>query len=186
MTKILVIQGAGMNMRGRAQIEIFGTTTLDEINDAVRRYAEELGVEVEIFHSNIEGEVVNALYAAHDGDVDAAVINPSGYTTGTGPLLTAITQVRFPVIEVHASNPSGRALSPTCSRLAVGWSTASASLGTIWRCVGRRIWPRRVSPRALLPRAGLKPALTCSLRPGARWCGCPGLRRRDPGRASPW
>ena len=108
MTKILVIQGAGMNMRGRAQIEIFGTTTLDEINDAVRRYAEELGVEVEIFHSNIEGEVVNALYAAHDGDMDAAVINPSGYTTGTGPLLTAITQVRFPVIEVHASNPSAR------------------------------------------------------------------------------
>ena len=108
MTKILVIQGAGMNMRGRAQIEIFGTTTLDEINDAVRRYAGELGVEVEIFHSNIEGEVVNALYAAHDGDVDAAVINPSGYTTGTGPLLTAITQARFPVIEVHASNPSAR------------------------------------------------------------------------------
>ena len=72
------------------------------------RYAEELGVEVEIFHSNIEGEVVNALYAAHDGDVDAAVINPSGYTTGTGPLLSAIGQVRFPVIEVHASNPSGR------------------------------------------------------------------------------
>ncbi len=108
MTKILVIQGAGMNMRGRAQIEIFGTTTLDEINDAVRRYADELGVEVEIFHSNIEGEVVNALYAAHDGDVDAAVINPSGYTTGTGPLLTAITQVLFPVIEVHASNPSAR------------------------------------------------------------------------------
>ena len=108
MTKILVIQGAGMNMRGRAQIEIFGTTTLDEINDAVRRYAEELGVEVEIFHSNIEGEVVNALYDAHDGNVDAAVINPSGYTTGTGPLLTAITQVGFPVIEVHASNPSAR------------------------------------------------------------------------------
>ena len=108
MAKILVIQGAGMNMRGRAQIEIFGTTTLEEINDAVRGYAEELGVGVEIFHSNIEGEVVNALYDAHDGDVDAAVINPSGYTTGTGPLLTAISQVRVPVIEVHASNPSAR------------------------------------------------------------------------------
>ena len=121
MTKILVIQGAGMNMRGRAQIEIFGTTTLDEINDAVRQYAEELGVEVEIFHSNIEGEVVNALYAAHDRDMDAAVINPSGYTTGTGPLLTAITQVRFPVIEVHASNPSARGVwSPTYSRCSRG------------------------------------------------------------------
>ena len=110
MTKVLVIQGAGMNMRGRAQLEIFGTTTLDEINRSIGDYAKALGVEVEIFHSNIEGEVVNALYAAHDGDVDAAIINPSGYTTGTGPLLSAIGQVRFPVIEVHASNPTSRGL----------------------------------------------------------------------------
>ncbi|MFB3092389.1 MAG: type II 3-dehydroquinate dehydratase [Dehalococcoidia bacterium] len=108
MTKVLVIQGAGMNMRGKAQIEIFGTTTLDQINQHVRDYARELHVEVEIFHSNIEGEVVNALYAAHDGEVDAVVINPAGYTTGTGPLLGAIAQVRYPVIEVHASNPTSR------------------------------------------------------------------------------
>ena len=108
MTKVLVIQGAGMNMRGRTQIEIFGTTTLDQINQHVRDYARELHVEVEIFHSNIEGEVVNALYAAHDGDVDAVVINPAGYTTGSGPLLGAIAQVRYPVIEVHASNPTSR------------------------------------------------------------------------------
>ena len=108
MTKVLVIQGAGMNMRGKAQVEIFGTTTLDEINEQIRAYAEGLGVEVELFHSNIEGEVVNALYDAHDRGFDAALINPAGYTTGTGPLRSAITQVNYPVIEVHASNPTAR------------------------------------------------------------------------------
>ena len=108
MTKVLVIQGAGMNMRGKAQIEIFGTDTLDQINQQIMDYAKSLGVDVEIFHSNIEGEVVNALYQAHDADVDAVVINPAGYTTGTGPLLGAIGQVRLPVIEVHASNPTSR------------------------------------------------------------------------------
>ena len=108
MTKVLVIQGAGMNMRGKVQVEVFGPNTLEQINEQVLGYAEGLGVDVELFHSNIEGEVVNALYEAHDGDVDAALINPAGYTTGTGPLKAAIAQVRFPVIEVHASNPTSR------------------------------------------------------------------------------
>ena len=108
MTKVLVIQGAGMNMRGKVQLEVFGPNTLQQINEQVMGYAEGLGIDVEIFHSNVEGEVVNALYDAHDGDVDAALINPAGYTTGTGPLKAAIAQVRFPVIEVHASNPTSR------------------------------------------------------------------------------
>ncbi len=108
MTKVLVIQGAGMNMRGKVQVEVFGPNTLEQINEQVLGYAEGLGIDVELFHSNIEGEVVNALYEAHDGDVDAALINPAGYTTGNGPLKAAIAQVRFPVIEVHASNPTSR------------------------------------------------------------------------------
>ena len=108
MTKVLVIQGAGMNMRGKAQVEIFGPSSLDQINEQIRGYARDLGIDLEMFHSNIEGEVANALYDAHDSDVDAAVINPAGYTGTTGPLRTAITQVRFPVIEVHVSNPAAR------------------------------------------------------------------------------
>lgn len=108
MAKVLVIQGAGMNMRGIAQVETFGTTTLDEMNEQILAYAEGLGMEVELFHSNIEGEVVNALYDAHTRGFDAALINPAGYTTGTGPLRGAITQVGYPVIEVHASNPTSR------------------------------------------------------------------------------
>ena len=108
MSKVLVIQGAGMNMRGKAQVEIFGPATLDEIDEQILGYAEGLGIDVELFHSNIEGEVVNALYDAHDRDFDAALINPAGYTTVAGPLRSAITQVKFPVYEVHVSNPTAR------------------------------------------------------------------------------
>ncbi len=118
MVKVLVIQGAGMNMRGKTQVEIFGSLTLEEINQQVQGYADDLGLEVEFVHSNIEGEVANALYAGHDGDVNAAVINPAGYTTLNGILRAAIAQVRFPVIEVHASNPTARgavsAVQPVC------------------------------------------------------------------------
>lgn len=132
MTKVLVIQGAGMNMRGKAQVEIFGTNTLDEVNEQIRAYAEGLGVDVEMFHSNIEGEVVNALYDAHDRDFDAALINPAGYTTGTGPLRTAITQVKYPVIEVHVSNPAARGtvsnVLPACKGSVTGFGVYSYRL----------------------------------------------------------
>jgi 3-dehydroquinate dehydratase-2 len=111
--KVLVIQGAGMNMRGKVDIEIFGPMTIEQLNDAIRGYATDLGVEVEFCQSNIEGEVVNALYRAHDGDVEAALINPAGYMRTTGPLPTAIRQVRFPVIEVHVSNPVARGVAST-------------------------------------------------------------------------
>ena len=106
MSKVLVIQGAGMNMRGKSQVEIFGSATLDEIDEQIRGYAEALGVDVELFHSNIEGEVVNALYDAHDRDFDAALINPAGYTTVAGAAAQRHHTGQVPVYEVHVSNPT--------------------------------------------------------------------------------
>ena len=108
MPKVLVIHGAGMNMRGKAQIDVFGTMKLPEYDRHIRKYASELGIKVEIFHSNIEGEVINRFYAAHDGGVDGAIINPAGYTTGHPALGAAIAQVKFPTIELHISNPARR------------------------------------------------------------------------------
>ena len=108
MPKVLVIHGAGMNMRGKAQIDVFGPMKLPEYNRHIRKYASELGIKVEIFHSNIEGEVINRFYAAHDGGVDGAIINPAGYTTGHPALAAAIAQVKFPTIELHISNPARR------------------------------------------------------------------------------
>jgi len=108
MPKVLVIHGAGMNMRGKAQIDVFGTMKLPEYDRHIRKYASELGIKVEIFHSNIEGEVINRFYAAHDGGVDGAIINPAGFTTGHPALGAAIAQVKFPTIELHISNPARR------------------------------------------------------------------------------
>ena len=106
--KILVVQGAGMNMRGKTQTEIFGTMTLDQYNQHIIQYAKDLDVEVEIFHSNIEGEVINRLYAANDEGFAGALINPAGFSRGYPALTAAIGQVTFPVIEVHISNPVRR------------------------------------------------------------------------------
>lgn len=108
MPKVLVIHGAGMNMRGKVQTDVFGTMTLPEYDEHIRKYAAELGLEVEIFHSNIEGEVINKFYEAHERGVNAALINPAGYTTGHPALAAAIAQVGFPTIEVHISNPARR------------------------------------------------------------------------------
>jgi 3-dehydroquinate dehydratase-2 len=108
MPKVLIVHGAGMNMRGKAQIDVFGPMLLPEYDEHIRKYAAELGVEVEIFHSNIEGEVINKFYDAHERGVDAAIINPAGYTTGHPALMAAIAQVKFPTIELHISNPARR------------------------------------------------------------------------------
>ena len=108
MAKILIIHGAGMNMRGKVQTEIFGPMTLPEYDERIRGYAKELGLDVEIFHSNIEGEVINRLYAANDQGFDAAIFNPAGFSRGYPALVAALNQVKFPIIELHMSNPVRR------------------------------------------------------------------------------
>ena len=129
MTKILIVHGIGMNMRGKVQTNVFGTMTLQEYDEHINRYASELGIEVEIFHSNIEGEVINKFYEAHDNGVDAALINPAGYTTGHPALIAAIAQVGFPTIEVHISNPARRGGVSEVARVSHGVVTGFGVFG---------------------------------------------------------
>jgi 3-dehydroquinate dehydratase-2 len=82
--------------------------TLPEYDEKIRGYAKELGLDIEIFHSNIEGEVVNKFYAANDSGVDAAIFNPAGFSRGYPALTASIAQSKFPTIEVHISNPVRR------------------------------------------------------------------------------
>ena len=134
MAKILVLHGLGMNMRGKVQTSVFGTQTLDEYDDQIRQYADELGVEVEIFHSNIEGEVVNKIYDAHEsGDVDAALFNPAAYSSGHPGVVAAIAQVGFPVYEIHISNPAARGgqsqVAGVCKGVITGFGLTGYYLG---------------------------------------------------------
>jgi 3-dehydroquinate dehydratase II len=130
--KILVIHGAGMDMRGKAHVDVYGPMTLPEYDAKIRSFAQELGVEIEIFHSNIEGEVINRLYAAHDEGIAGAIINPSGYTRGYPALVAAIGTVGFPTVEVHISNPARRGLvsevATTCLGTVAGFGIAGYAL----------------------------------------------------------
>jgi 3-dehydroquinate dehydratase II len=127
--KILVVQGAGMNMRGKTQTEIFGTMTLDEYNAHIVLYGEDLNIDLEIFHSNIEGEVINRLYAANDKGFDGALFNPAGFSRGYPALTAAISQVKFPVIEVHISNPVRRGPVSDTATVSQGMVTGFGVLG---------------------------------------------------------
>ena len=129
MLKFLIVHGAGMNMRGKAQLDIFGPMTLSEYDEHIRKYATQLNVEVDIFHSNVEGEVINRFYQAHDRGVDAAVINPAGFTTGYPALMAAISQVKFPTIELHISNPARRGRESEIARVCRGVITGFGIYG---------------------------------------------------------
>src|SRR6201998_4478230 len=98
MAKILIIHGARINMRGKVQNDLFGKMTLPEYDEKIRGFASELGVDIEIFHSNIEGEVINKLYEANDRGFDAALCNPAAFGMGYPALVAAISQVPFPTI----------------------------------------------------------------------------------------
>jgi 3-dehydroquinate dehydratase-2 len=129
MTKVLVVHGAGINMRGKSQIEIFGPDTMDDYSNQIREYAGKLNVDVDIFHSNIEGEVINKFYSAHEDGYDAAIINPAGYSTGHPALVAALSQVDYPTIEVHISNPASRGSSSEIAKSCKGVITGFGLFG---------------------------------------------------------
>lgn len=118
MARVLIIQGAGMDERGRTMVEVFGPETLPEINAGIEAHARELGVEVEILQSNDEPALVSRLQSLDATGIDALIINPAGFTTTDGPLPDAIRALPFPAYEVHASNPAARGISsrigPAC------------------------------------------------------------------------
>ena len=120
MPKILIVHGAGMNMRGKVQTEIFGPMTLPEYDERIRGYAAELGLDIEIFHSNLEGEVINKFYEADDKGYDAALFNPAAFGSGYPALVAAISQVKFLTIEVHISNPIRRGPASETARVSHG------------------------------------------------------------------
>jgi 3-dehydroquinate dehydratase-2 len=143
MVKILVIHGAGMNMRGKVQTELFGPMMLPEYDERIRGYANELGIEVEIFHSNIEGEVINRLYAANDQGFDAAIFNPAGFSRGYPALVAAINQVKFPTIELHMSNPVRRGPVSETATVSHGMVTGFGIVGYYLGLRGLRDTPKK-------------------------------------------
>lgn len=107
MMKILILNGPNLNLLGTREPDKYGAKTLDDINQELTAFAYELGVEVEFFQSNIEGELVNKIQAA-SGIFDGIIINPAAYTHTSVALRDAFLAVGLPVVEVHLSNIHSR------------------------------------------------------------------------------
>jgi len=105
--KILVLHGPNLNLFGRREPHIYGTTTLDEINEKLQALARELKVELVVLQSNHEGALVD-LFHKHMDDAAGAILNPGGLTQHSVSLHDCIKAMPFPVIEVHMSNLHAR------------------------------------------------------------------------------
>ena len=106
--KILVINGPNLNMIGTREPSIYGSTSLEEIEAAVRQKALVAGVEVDFFQSNHEGELIDMIQKAPSMGVDAFIINPGGYTHTSVALRDTLLAVDIPFIDVHLSRVSAR------------------------------------------------------------------------------
>ena len=105
--EIVVLHGPNLNLFGRREPHIYGTTTLAQIDDMLARLAGELGVRLATLQSNHEGALIDFLHA-HIDTAQGALVNPAGLTQHGVPLHDAIKAMPFPVIEVHMSNIAAR------------------------------------------------------------------------------
>ncbi len=107
MTSILVLNGPNLNLLGTRQPEVYGHTTLADVEAMCRGTAADLGVALEFAQSNHEGALVDAIHAAK-GVHDGIVLNAGAYTHTSIALMDAIASVEVPTIELHLSNVHAR------------------------------------------------------------------------------
>ena len=122
--RVLVIHGPNLNLLGNREPEIYGTQTLDDVNELIATSAADLGLQVRCEQYNGEGQIVDALHAAR-ATADAIVINPGAYAHYSYAVADAIRSIAVLTIEVHLSNIQTR---DEFRRTSV---TAAACLGTI-------------------------------------------------------
>jgi len=101
--KIAVIQGPNLNMLGIREQHIYGPMSLDQIHDQMKASAEQNGVELEFFQSNLEGEIIDRVQECL-GTVDGILINPAAYSHTSIGIKDALSAVNLPTVEVHISN----------------------------------------------------------------------------------
>ena len=144
--KILVLHGPNLNLFGRREPHIYGSTTLAQINEKLQGLARELKLELVILQSNHEGALIDLMHK-HIDDAAGAIVNPGGLTQHGVPLHDYIKAMPFPVIEVHMSNRHAREawrghsiISPAVKGTVegLGWRSYTAALRALAEIVGEK------------------------------------------------
>ena len=133
--KILVIHGPNLNLLGKREPNNYGNKTLEDINISLKKQALKLGIEVEIFQSNHEGDIVEKIHNAVD-NFDGILINPAAFTHTSIAIRDALLAVNLPSVEVHLSNLYSREefrhhsyIAPACIGQISGFKENSYFLG---------------------------------------------------------
>ncbi|SDZ06395.1 3-dehydroquinate dehydratase [Proteiniborus ethanoligenes] len=101
--KILIVNGPNINLLGIREKDIYGSTTYDKLCKEIENSAKEFSLDIDIVHSNVEGEIINYIQNAL-GEYDGIIINPGAYTHYSIAIYDALKAVSIPTIEVHISN----------------------------------------------------------------------------------
>ena len=133
--KILVINGVNMNMLGLREPEKYGSMTLKQLEKELYAYSFELDIDIEMYQSNIEGEIVEKIHSALN-TFDGIVINAGAYTHTSIAIRDAISSVNLPCIEIHMTNIYKREefrhhsyIAPVCTGQISGFGSNSYKLG---------------------------------------------------------
>ncbi len=138
--KILILNGPNINLLGTREPDKYGNLSLTDIEAFLKDEASKLGVSVDFYQSNIEGELINKIQEAKSV-YDGIVMNPAGYTHTSVAIRDAILAVQIPTVEVHISNIHKREefrktslTAPACIGQITGFGTDSYKLGLIAVC----------------------------------------------------
>jgi 3-dehydroquinate dehydratase-2 len=136
MKKVIVLHGVNLNMFGERDPDQYGTITLAEIDEKIEGLASELGIEVECYQTNHEGEMVEKIQEAYKVSVDAVLINAGAWTHYSYAIMDALSILKVPVIEVHMSQVHARetfrrdsVISPLAKGQITGFGVDSYLLG---------------------------------------------------------
>ena len=141
MNKILILNGPNLNLLGTREPQVYGHTTLADVEALMAKQAAALGVEAECFQSNHEGALIDRIHAARTQGVGYIMINPGGLTHTSVALRDALAGVAIPFIEVHISNVHKREefrhhsyLSGIAEAVLCGFGTSGYSMALDYIC----------------------------------------------------
>jgi 3-dehydroquinate dehydratase II len=117
MTAVLVIHGPNLNLLGTREPDIYGHTTLEEINARLARFAASCDIDLDCFQSNAEHELIDRIQRSAADGTDWILVNPAGLTHTSVVLRDALAAVGLPFVEIHLSNPHAREPFRHCSML---------------------------------------------------------------------